>query len=333
VTASDAYIVSVGATDTEIGLAWFGTDAAGVRGLHFTRLSPDLAVITTTILDGTPSSYALPAVAPLPSGWMIANSGLDSLTVYAIAADGSLAGSTKLSLSRSPWKPLLAARPGMGPILVWMPDFNTVRAAAVAVDASSIGTPFDLPLHGSPRESDVDAAFIAGAVHIVTPVSQGGHTTPVGIFRVLPDGSGASFVGGPTGRYVRLPTLVAGAANLDLVLLDNDSGELIWQRYDAAGNSTASSVLLGDLANLRTFAGAAFGDDAMLLVPREEPGARTFSLMRVRGGSATVESTFAHVAPSTGPSFARRGSDLIAAWVGTGSGCDAPRIKIARLAP
>jgi hypothetical protein len=328
-----SYLYAVAATDTQIGIVWM--DATGA-GLHFTLLSPDLAVTASIKLPGNPYVSGLAALAPLPSGWMIAAPGADAVGSYAlnlhqIAADGSPVASTSIPMSPPPELPVLAARPGAGPILIWMPDFATLRAAAVATDPPSLGTPINLPVDGEPNAHEVNAAFIAGAVHVVTPVDLENNLRPLRIFRILPDVSGASLVGGPSGR-LRLPTLVAGASNLELVFQDFNTSQVLWQRLDAAGNPAVPSVNLDSVSQLFGLASAASGDDAMVLVPQSLGARNKYSLMRVRGGSGTVQSTFAYAGDSQ-PHLVRRGPDLIAAWTGTGSGCDAARIKIARLTP
>jgi hypothetical protein len=332
IAAFDPGSLALAATDAEIGLAWAGTDAAGVMGLHFTRLSPDLAVLSSASVQSDSEFYGWGevSVAPLPSGWVIAASGRDSLTLYPIAADGHLVGKTMVPTPRSPLKPLLAARPGAGPVLVWIVDYTNsgLRAAVVADDGLSIATPIVLPLDGEPNEHEVDAAFVAGAVHVVAPVDLG-TVRPLRIVRILPDGSGASLVGGPSGRFLRLPAFVAGAANLDMVFQDGDTTTLTWQRYDGTGSAIAS-VDLGSFALLDYVASVASGDAAAVLVP--ERGEPKLTLMEVQGASLRPGFTVAYANPFE-PRLARRGAELIAAWVGWGGGCASSRISIARLTP
>jgi len=334
IAAFNLGFLALAATPTEIGLAWAGIDAVGVNGLYFTRLTPDLSLVSSFLVEPSVALYGELSVAPLPSGWVIAASEVNSLTLYPIAADGRSVGKTTIPKQSSPpQKPLLAARPGAGPVVVWMDD--ALRAAVVAADGLSITPSIVLPFGGPPNQHEVDAAFVGGAVHVVSPVDMG-NVRPLQIVRILPDGSGASLVGGPSGTFLRLPALVAGAPNLDMVFSSRELGidKLIWQRFDGAGSAVGPSAELGSFHNLQIVASVASGDNAAVLVP-EEVDAITLmklTLMGVQGASPQPGFTFAHMADHT-PRLARRGSELIAAWVGSGGGCTSSRISIARLTP
>ena len=144
--------------------------------------------------------------------------------------------------------------------------------------------------------------------------------------------SGATRVAGLPEVSLRLPALVAGAANLDMVFHDLSTTKLTWQRVDAAGSAIVPPVDLGSFPNLTSVAGVASGDDAVVLVPEQGLG-RKLTVMRVQGGSQSPGFTFAHSSGGGEPRFVRRGSELIAAWIGLGGGCASQRISIARLTP
>ena len=320
--------IAVAGTDTEIGVAWMGTDAAGIGGLHFTRLSPDLSVITSSSIDASAGTTSL-SIASLPSGWVIAAAG-DTLTLHAIGADGRAAGMTTVAASPSLAKPVLAARPGAGPVLVWMPNANADRAAVVATDGLSTTTPINLPFDGTPAIWTLDAAFVAGAVHVVTMVDD----TRLQTVRIQPDGSGASLIRPSlSGLQVTSPALVAGASDLQILFYRTDYTHLLWGELDPSGAPISPAVDFGNFQGYTRPLAIADGEEAVVLVPELE--GKWLRMMRLKRMTpqisyATPVTTIAYT-PGTEPGLTRRGPDTIVAWIGHGDGCTAPRIKIARV--
>ena len=306
--------IAVAATDAEIGLAWVGTDDAGVTGLHFTQLSPNLAALSFSRLDGNAGATAV-AVAPLPSGWAVAAGG-DTVTLHAIGADGLPVGMTTVAATRSLAKPVLAARPGTGPVIVWMPDANTLRAAFVAADGLSTAAPIDLPLDGAPSEYDVGAAFVGGAVHVVTVVD----LMNVRIVRIQPDGSASLIRPSLSGLRATSASLVAGAAALEIVFYSE--GRLLWGRLDAAGTPILPAVNLGNFNGYTHALAIASGADSMVLIP--ETDGQVLRLRRIVRGEyvKAEESTIANTRGTRPDSHA---SAQTSSFPGSGGAAAAPR--------
>jgi len=210
-----------------------------------------------------------------------------------------------------------------------MPDAGTVRAAVVAADGLSTATPIDLPLDGTPAPWALDAAFVGGAVHVVTMVND----TNMRIIRIQPDGSGASLIRPSlSGLQVASPSLVAGAADLQILFYRADYNHVLWGELDPSGTPISPSVDFGNYQGFTRASAIADGDEAIVLVPElEGTWLRMTRLKRTAQASFTTPQITIAYTPGTQPGLARRGPDTIVAWIGHGDGCAAPRIKIARV--
>src|SRR5204862_6762351 len=119
------------ATDSEVAVAAVAYDGQGASYLRFARRSPSLTLMTFMSLDGNsgPSyfnSLTGTAVAPLPSGWVVAACDVPEIYVHAVDAQGQDGGRVVVSASTANldscvWPPpILAARPGEGPLMLWL---------------------------------------------------------------------------------------------------------------------------------------------------------------------------------------------------------------------
>jgi len=112
------YLLALAATDTEIGVAWLEDG----QWIHFTRLGPDLTVLSDTACFGSPlsDSWQL-ALAATPTGWLIAANDTarsSPIDLFAIDAVGELRSSKTTATQAS--NVYLFPRPGSAPLLVWI---------------------------------------------------------------------------------------------------------------------------------------------------------------------------------------------------------------------
>ena len=181
------YISSYGiaATDTEVGLAEVAyPDFNGVT-LAFRRLTPSLATASTTTLLDTlrPGPLAgtyidAVAVAPIPSGWVIASCVAGQQYLFTVDAAGVNSGRAPVPVGDGgcgSWM-MLAARPGGGPLLVWAMAYG-LSGALIAADGQSAGTPFDIV--APPAYAGVfDGAWVGDAFNVAWPPTSRPATAP-----------------------------------------------------------------------------------------------------------------------------------------------------------
>ncbi len=140
---------ALAATATELAVVWMEANP-GIQ-LHFTRLSPDLSVISDTCLMGltSPDDYAPGlkrfSAAASTSGWLIAIPHEDGLTVASVDPAGTLKSRRTTPFSATyvgiDHMAVLVARPDGNPLLAWVDSGDggpsgTLFADVLAADGS-----------------------------------------------------------------------------------------------------------------------------------------------------------------------------------------------------
>jgi hypothetical protein len=332
--------VAIAGTETELALAWLEEDGTDKQVLGFMRLAPGLASLSSTrvTLDtGQMRTWAL-SVAPLPSGWVVV--GVTHILlrtfIYAHAFDASgrhVASTIVDDMLDDDFRalPVIAARSGAGPMLVWATE-PAIRAAMISADGKSATEPFDVGLFDAEAGS-LSAAYVADAFYVIHGEARAGDRHQLRLTRIETDGRVGSEIDALPGVDAHDAHLVSGANDLRVVYTGplpfapgNAEVSLQWRRLAATGAAlTAPAVLPGSFG--RT---AAFGaDTAVALFGAGSPP--SLGLARV-ASDANPAAPFREIA--SGPSLdglwgmdiARRGPDALIAWVpATG------RVQLARV--
>ena len=183
----------IAATDTGVAMAWLvptADDAGLADQLWLARLTPELDLVGAARLDepdvdaaraaGAPGGRV--AIAPLPSGWAVAGWTHAGNFLHAIDADGrnvgrlALPGGTELGNSngvRDVEPPLLAARPGGGPLMVWGVGAGVYRAAVVSDDGRSTTAPVDIAVPADAYYQLMSATFAGDVFYVVIMFDMG----------------------------------------------------------------------------------------------------------------------------------------------------------------
>ena len=289
-------LLAIAATDAEVALAWYGLDGNGVNpALRFARLAPTLDLIGETKLDDGCSTSGI-ALAPATSGWILAADlefpGTRVFQARAIDSSGQEAARTtveELVVTGDQYvaeaSPLLASRPGGGPLMVWqiIDSLGAVRihAAVISDDGKSASSPIEIPTVATRGPGSVGAAFAGDAFYVT--FSQGDDLV---LARIPPDGASVSLIPVLPGESGSMPTLVSGSDDLRLVYAEygNPAGSKArWRRINEQGVAIASAEMVGqcgDQVHGRGCRSVALGDDAFH--DREERPRGLFDLHRRR---------------------------------------------------
>ena len=128
---------AIAATDSDVGLAEVGYDDTSGTTLSFRRLTPSLDIASNTTLLDTSRPGPLEgayvggvAVAPIPSGWVIAGCVSGQLLLFTVDAAGmnSVRAPAPVGDRVCEYAMVLAARPGGGPLLVWSAGYSVSGA-------------------------------------------------------------------------------------------------------------------------------------------------------------------------------------------------------------
>ena len=332
--------LALAATDTEVAIAWTDADdPTGVR-VSFTRLTPALAATGTTVLEMSRVQAGV-VVAPLPSGWVVGVGGDDGLngtdvSFYTIAPDGRaidhITLESGLVADDGWWNPMMAARSGGGPLLVWQTG-NAVRASVISDDGRSATTPVSIPI--DPDDFITDAAYVGGAFYVTSLAetdSQNDAPYKLSIARIETDGRATTVVEALPGQVSDFASLVAGAPDLRIVYTGfaPPYGEhrTYWRRLDASGAAASPAVELerdpyGFGIGSRA---VTLGDEAVVMLDESNVQLR---LARVTSaGVITTPAQDLATAPGLySVAVARRGPEVVLGWLSPLG------IGLARIAP
>jgi hypothetical protein len=243
--------------------------------------------------------------------------------------------------------PITAARPGGGPLVVWT-KAGVVSAAVISADGRSATPPITLPIDTTRISGIMSAAFVVDSFFVATAVVDdptNAVSSHLRLVRIAADGSSATAFDALPGANIADPYIIAGtdpgaagpaAGALRIVysgtLPCEQQYRALTQRVSATGAALSAPVPFGDrdagyLAD-RPLA-LAGGDTVSLIlgldlhslaVERNAPDGRPAAPVRVfaLGPGQSYQR-----------SFARRGPDVVAAWLST----DAQGAQLARVAP
>jgi hypothetical protein len=339
VAAKHLGALALAATDTEVGLAWTDADDPAGYRVSFTRLSPTFAGLGTTVLR-TSLAQAGVAVAPLPTGWVVAVGGDDGLggtdvSFYTIDPDGSVVDHVTVESGLIGedgwWYPMLAARPGGGPLLIWR-TADAVRAAVIADDGRSATTPVSIPI--DPDDFITDAAYAGGAFFVTSlELADSQYDAPSELFiaRVETDGRATSVVEALPGEVSDFAALVAGAADLRIVYTGfaPPYGEhrTYWRRLDGTGAAASPAVELErDPYGFGIGARAvALGDDTVVLLDESNVLVRVARV--TAAGQIATPAQDVVTASVYAVAAVRRGPEVVFGWISPLG------IGLARIAP
>jgi hypothetical protein len=303
--------------DGVVGLAWLsGAGPEGVMGLHFTRFNNALEALGDSgCLALDPPSRV--AVAPTPTGWLLAVQVPTGLQLASLSPEGALTGTPR----RIPGgqRPQMTARPGGGPLLEWQ-EPRGVMAQLLRPDGAE-ETPAVVVFATDVEYGNGGAAWVGdGFLLVERRLSAGVAVVPMDLSGRL----GTPVF--PVGRSSEFPQVAWTGREGRLVYADfGGTPHVRWTRIDRLGNALGPSVQLGrDREFFNPCPVLADGDDTLVLLAGYSGGhwlARGLSATRV---GAVGESRTAPFALNRSPGtqshyrFARLGAELVTAWVEPG---------------
>jgi hypothetical protein len=341
--------MSLAANDTEVAVAtvtYRSTGGSAVVALA--RLSSDLVLQHNVVLDDNEQPGSLyqagifgTAVAPIPSGWVVAVCGDPEIYIHAVdATTGWDVGRTVVSPVTVPsklclnGKPVLAARPDGGPLMLWQTD-DGVTMSMIGADGLSASPPQTIV--GAPLaigSEAIGAAWVGGEFAVVVPIEAtgGNGARALRVLRVLPDGT-PRFVGDFwTGEVSGSVRVVTGASEVRVVYGGLTFGypNVVWWRR-AMDGSAPPRVSIGSYP---AYAGDApavsFGDDTLVLMRNNTYGF-ALSITRVAADGQIINPPSNFVtAPYDvfmGREMVRRGPEAVVGWHSF------DQISLARLRP
>jgi hypothetical protein len=355
VTSAQPLAMAIAATDAEVALAWAEQDALAAPTLHFARLAPTLDLVATSAIPDAAytaayGGLAVPpvlAVAPLPSGWVVAGYAAPELFLHALDAAGQPVARLVVAqlppAAASGGLPILAARPDGGPLLVWS-QAGEVRAAVVAVDGRSTTVPIVLSTASARVVGSPSAIFGRDTFSVAFSVETAPNPGQLRLAQIATDGSlsgiGDALLGTEVSNATLGPSQARGSSDLTVVyqrLADpcvTDQGLALYaQRIGFTGVPLGSPVLVGRSGQYDGWAeSAAFGiNDASMLLLRETSWHNTlgYGWLKPQGTEFGVSAQIAVDPSSTFRSLhlVRRGDEAVAAWLAPPH----PGIRMARL--
>jgi len=339
---------AIAATDSEVGLAEVGYGDLGGMTLSFRRLTPSLDTASNMTLLDTLRPGPLQgayveggvAVAPLPSGWVIAGCVSGQLLLFTVDAAGmnSVRAPTPVGARGCAYAMVLAAQPGAGPLLVWSEEY-IVRGALIAADGQLAGTPFDIA--GPPEGSNAgmfDAAWVGDAFNVAVAVFAPDYNRGLRIARIDPNGTLTSrdlLIG----EFEEAPRIARGATDTRVTYVarsDRPPGNIEnkWRRLGSAGELLAEAVLVTPVYNYTSIPAVAFGDDTLVLL---DPDGNQSSLAVARVGpdgqipTRPYDILRAPLYYIIYPDMVRRGPDAIVSWISNANSI--PRVGLVRITP
>jgi hypothetical protein len=351
VDAVAPWMMALAATETEVGLAWVSLDASDYVRLHFARFAPDLSLLDQKILSGPVCPHAL-ALAARPGGWSLAVESGEGLHLLALDASGVQTAALQVFAEAHFSASILAARPAAEPLLVWIPpsssDGSQFRAALVnpggasLAPATNIAAPFPLV------DRQFSVAATADGWLLALRASESSATDTIYIAPLAANGALAGPFQAPFGTYVEHPRLTAFGNEVRMTFgkFENGSGGVSFSRLTPAGKALGSRAVIGPGA---TYYGEAppvpVGADTFVLLPTatgnggeaerldvvrvNETGAQVYAPRTIVGDPQRIHSH----------TIARRGSDVIVAWINGVPGAHDPwdmgpaGIGLARVVP
>jgi hypothetical protein len=333
----------IAATDTEVGVAQVDANMnTATTRLTFARLDRNLGVLGVTGLEDTGQAGPLQgtfiesvAVAPMPSGWLVAACAgsiifvdvLDSTgkhvarTVIDDGTDGTIACLTGTLA--------LAARPTGGALMTWGSYYNWA-ALLIGADGLPTGEP-QMLVDSSSQDFLVGApagAWIGDAYYVALPteVQSSGFPIVVRMMRVAADGTLSKVADILKDEFSITPGFAAGAADIRLIYDGVPPGQssynlsVMLRRLGPMGQLLSGPITLGRSPTYYGRAPAvAFGDDTVVLLNGNEQELLTIVRVDAAGKIAARQDVAAAPAyPLVTYDVVRRGPDAVVAWMRPG---------------
>ena len=285
-------------------------------------------------------------MAATPSGWLVAAGGTAGISIYPLLADGTPSGGAQVIAGAE--KPILAANPAGGPLLLWVRSATAGAANATWLGQDgSVGT--TVSLLASTLEPEFGSAIYTNQGFLVAlrDTNEGASVMRVGL-----DGSvGVAHPLGETTEYPQVTWADSEARVLYADFSQSSTNQLTtkYVRLDSTGAPLGSPVVVG---NTPTYYGRSpivtVGNDTIGLLPGYTSVTDTathLDVARIAPDGHLVHSPYAVGMAGTADSLSRyhvalRGPDIITAWLGASSaGTRSPyppypgAIGIARVSP
>jgi len=339
---------AIAATDSEVGLAEVGYNDFSGATISFRRLTPNLdTASSTTVLDtlrpGPLAGAYLDgvALAPMPSGWMIASCVAGHLLLFTVDTAGVNSARPPLPVSDNgcAYSMLLAARPGGGALLVWTAGYG-VSAALIAADGQSAGTPFDIVAPPTGNAGAYDAAWVGDAFNVaVAAFVPPDYNRALRVVRVDVNGT-LTTRDRLMDEFEDMPRIARGAPDTRVTYVAQEEfggTDVQWRRFGSAGEPLAAALLAEASSDSTYYAqspAVAFGDDTLVLLAAVGQGS-SVSITRVGPDGQILTRPYDI---SRAPNYrvynhdmVRRGPDAIVSWLSYDG--VAAQIGLARITP
>jgi len=340
---------AIGATDTEVGLATLSNNDASGMTLSFARLTPtlDLAGAWINVEDtpGTADSiriYAV-AVAPLPSGWIVAACGDPQVFFHTIDSSGREMARTVVDTIASgddacvTGSLTLAPRPGGGPLLLWRSG-SDVMASLIADNGLSASAPTAIVGPATYYSDAVSAAWVGDTFYAAVTLQRLDYSGLIRLVSMPPGGTQTRSDALADEAVYGAPALASGASDLRLLYdgvppggMDPGDYAVLWRRLGPSGEALSYPVVAGKFPYVYGPSRAvAFGADTMVAIENTYvSGLLTLVRLGSDGGAVSPTYTIARSPFYYLGSFdmVRRGSDVVVGWFG-GDG-----LRLARVTP
>ena len=334
---------ALAATDAEVALVWIDANDSLVQKLSFARLAPDLELRSQQVLEELPVAEASEsaiigmAIAPLPTGWVVAVTGKTEVYLHVIDATGRVVARTivdQLAQYSTYVGPDLVTRPGGRPLLLWQTSAGG-RAAVIAADGRSVSSPVALP-------QDAWSAFgtwAQGGFTILALQSYPGNGAP--LLRLDGDGQLTSTRELFPGEMPQIVGVARGTDDLRVMFWAETvagDADLFFQRFTGAGEPLIERKPLHDpqLTYYGFSPPVGRGGDTVMLLPMGQ--SLGYGWLTADGDFVPATQALASAPNGWGTNlFVTRGPDLVAAWLtydAIATGYSQPmHIGVARLVP
>ena len=325
--AFDVTTAAMASDGSYLGVAWLGQS----NDIQFARLDANLSVVSLTAV--TPlESYGGIALAPTPSGWIIAVTGRSSaspvapIEVHTLSANGLHLQHRTVEDGQGL---RLATREGGGPLLTYEhrapgASVSVVRATLLDGDGNEAVAPFQI-FSGETLQNR--ASVFVGDGFLVSQTIWTAQIVAHRIARIELDG-----------QFQTIDTNISASAlawnGTVGRLLSAGFSTMNWQAVGKDGVPVGSPVAVPTVPS--TWGGTllAYGDDSILLRSMQTPSPEfrnRLELLRLDAAGATVlpATTVARGSQFGAYGLARLGNDVFAMWVREGT----RDITVARLHP
>jgi len=341
----------IAATDTEVGIAQVDANINnnGTTRLTFARLDRNLGVIGVTGLEDTAQTGPLQytfidsvAVAPTPSGWLVAACAGANIFVDVLDASGKKLARTVIddgsdgAMACQTGTLTLAPKPTGGALIIWS-TYYSAAAALIADDGLSAGKPQPLDDPSTFLLGPPVGAWIGNAYYVAAPIEIMSSAYPivVRLRRVAADGTMSKVADILKDEFVAAPSFAAGAADIRLIYggnlpVQNGYGvATLLRRIGSTGELLSDPITLGLYPTYFGRAPAvAFGDDTVVLLSGNEQELLTVARADAAGKIATRQDIAAAPAyPLVTYDLVRRGPDAVVGWMNAGGPLMLARVK------